>query len=135
MKFRGARIGGCRFLKQLVCPVKNNLGGEMNIDDRVRSEGGVIISGKSKLAELSSQFQSLLLERVIKVEIAAKVRISKMKSRKFIQEILSDERGDVPGWVLVVLMTTGLITAIWAIAEPRLSTLLRNSLDSMNTAR
>jgi uncharacterized membrane protein YqjE len=115
--------------------VKNNLGGEMNIDDRVRSEGGVIISGKSKLAELSSQFQSLLLERVIKVEIAAKVRISKMKSRKFIQEILSDERGDVPGWVLVVLMTTGLITAIWAIAEPRLSTLLRNSLDSMNTAR
>ena len=42
-----------------------------------------------------------------------------------------NERGDVPGWVLVVLMTTGLVTAIWTIAAPRLSTILRNSLDAM----
>jgi hypothetical protein len=48
---------------------------------------------------------------------------------------LCDERGDVPGWVLVVLMTTGLVTAIWTIAAPRLSTILRNSLDSMNGIR
>jgi len=46
-----------------------------------------------------------------------------------------EERGDVPGWVLVVLMTTGLVTAIWAIAAPRLSSILRNSLDSMNNVR
>ena len=46
-----------------------------------------------------------------------------------------DERGDVPGWVLVVLMTTGLVTAIWTIAAPRLSTILRNSLDAMNGIR
>ena len=26
---------------------------------------------------------------------------------------LLNDRGDVPGWVLVVLMTTGLVTAIW----------------------
>lgn len=45
---------------------------------------------------------------------------------------LSDERGDVPGWVLVVLMTTGLVTAIWTIAAPRLTAILRNSLDAMN---
>lgn len=45
------------------------------------------------------------------------------------------ERGDVPGWVLVVLMTTGLVTAIWTIAAPRLSTILRNSLDAMNGIR
>ena len=43
--------------------------------------------------------------------------------------------GDVPGWVLVVLMTTGLVTAIWTIAAPRLSTILRNSLDAMNGIR
>ena len=48
---------------------------------------------------------------------------------------LSDERGDVPGWVLVVLMTTGLVTAIWTIASPRLSAILKNSLDSMNGIR
>ncbi len=45
------------------------------------------------------------------------------------------ERGDVPGWVLVVLMTTGLVTAIWTIAAPRLSAILKNSLDAMNGIR
>jgi hypothetical protein len=52
-----------------------------------------------------------------------------------IAEKLRDERGDVPGWVLVVLMTTGLVTAIWTIASPRLSAILKNSLDSMNGIR
>ncbi len=57
-------------------------------------------------------------------------------SNRFIEpQNLRDERGDVPGWVLVVLMTTGLVTAIWTIAAPRLSTILRNSLDSMNGIR
>ena len=48
---------------------------------------------------------------------------------------IRSERGDVPGWVLVVLMTTGLVTAIWTIAAPRLSAILRNSLDAMNGIR
>jgi len=48
---------------------------------------------------------------------------------------LKDERGDVPGWVLVVLMTTGLVTAIWTIAAPRLTAILKDSLDSMNGIR
>lgn len=30
------------------------------------------------------------------------------------------DRGDVPGWVLITLMTAGLVTAIWALAGPRL---------------
>jgi hypothetical protein len=46
-----------------------------------------------------------------------------------------NERGDVPGWVLVVLMTTGLVTAIWTLAAPRIQSILRNSLDSMNNIR
>ena len=54
--------------------------------------------------------------------------------RRLIQT-LSSERGDVPGWVLVVLMTTGLVTAIWTIAAPRLTSILKNSLDSMNGIR
>ena len=45
------------------------------------------------------------------------------------------DRGDVPGWVLVVLMTAGLVTGIWTVAAPRLNALLRNSLDSMNAIR
>ena len=50
-------------------------------------------------------------------------------------ESLRSERGDVPGWVLVVLMTTGLVTGIWTLAAPRIDSILRNSLDSMNNVR
>ena len=49
--------------------------------------------------------------------------------------LIKDERGDVPGWVLVVLMTTGLVTAIWAIAKPNLTGILNNSLNSMNSVK
>jgi len=57
-----------------------------------------------------------------------------LKEKKFVK-MMKDERGDVPGWVLVVLMTTGLVTAIWTIAAPRLSAILKNSLDAMNGIR
>ena len=39
-----------------------------------------------------------------------------------------DERGDVPGWVLVTLMTVGLVGAITAIAQSQLTQLLSNAL-------
>ena len=58
-----------------------------------------------------------------------------MQARLVVCNLRSDERGDVPGWVLVVLMTTGLVTAIWTIAAPRLTAILRNALDSMNGIR
>jgi len=42
-----------------------------------------------------------------------------------------DERGDVPGWVLVTVMTAGLVAALWAIAGPQLSQMLRDALGSV----
>lgn len=30
------------------------------------------------------------------------------------------DRGDVPGWVLITLMTAGLVVALWALAGPAL---------------
>lgn len=33
---------------------------------------------------------------------------------------LRDERGDIPGWVLITLMTAGLVVALWAVAAPAL---------------
>lgn len=65
--------------------------------------------------------------------VALLILIGKLK-RKVLGKVAS-ERGDVPGWVLVVLMTTGLVTAIWTIAAPRLSAILRNSLDAMNNIK
>ena len=41
---------------------------------------------------------------------------------------LNDERGDVPGWVLITLMTAGLVVAIWAIAAPALGTVFDQAI-------
>ena len=52
-----------------------------------------------------------------------------------LKELLQSDRGDVPGWVLVVLMTAGLVTGIWALAGPRLSAMLVSSLDAVSAPR
>lgn len=40
-----------------------------------------------------------------------------------------DDRGDVPGWVLITLMTAGIVMALWIVAEPKLSSLLGGALN------
>lgn len=60
---------------------------------------------------------------------------SGIAAKERFQTLIKDDQGDVPGWVLVVLMTTGLVTAIWAIAKPNLTNILNNSLNSMNNVR
>jgi hypothetical protein len=74
-----------------------------------------------------------ITERAIRTELQFRNALVKAHDSFFAR--LKDDRGDVPGWVLVVLMTTGLVTALWTIAAPRLSAILRNSLDSMNGIR
>ena len=39
-----------------------------------------------------------------------------------------DERGDVPGWVLITLMTAGLVVLIWALAGPALGQLFEQAI-------
>ena len=39
-----------------------------------------------------------------------------------------DERGDVPGWVLVTVMTAGLVMAIWGVARGQLTSMLSDAL-------
>ena len=41
------------------------------------------------------------------------------------------ERGDVPGWVLITLMTAGLVAAIWALAGPALEGLFTDAINSV----
>lgn len=41
------------------------------------------------------------------------------------------ERGDVPGWVLVTLMTAGLVVALWAIAGPLLEAAFTDAISSV----
>jgi hypothetical protein len=43
-----------------------------------------------------------------------------------------DERGDVPCWVLITVMTVGLVAIISAVAGDELTRLLRSALRSVN---
>jgi len=42
------------------------------------------------------------------------------------------ERGDIPGWVLITVMTAGLVTVIWALLEPQIRDVLDGVLDSVS---
>lgn len=42
---------------------------------------------------------------------------------------LRDDRGDVPGWVLITLMTAGLVIIIWALAGPALSSVFQQAIE------
>jgi hypothetical protein len=42
------------------------------------------------------------------------------------------ERGDVPGWVLITVMTAGLVVLIWGVAGDQLKTMLQNALNSVS---
>lgn len=44
---------------------------------------------------------------------------------------LGDDRGDVPGWVLVAVMTAGLVTAIWLVADDQLTAVLNRAISSV----
>ncbi|GAA3648200.1 hypothetical protein [Microbacterium marinilacus] len=47
-------------------------------------------------------------------------------------ELCDDERGDVPGWVLITLMTAGLVVLIWALAGPALSGLFEQAISRVS---
>ena len=82
----------------------------------------------------TEEISAKTLKSTIWVQVRIANSLKAAREKKFVK-MIKDERGDVPGWVLVVLMTTGLVTAIWTIAAPRLSAILKNSLDAMNGIR
>lgn len=45
------------------------------------------------------------------------------------RQTISSERGDVPGWVLITLMTAGLVVLIWAYAGPALEGVFQQALN------
>ena len=41
------------------------------------------------------------------------------------------DRGDVPGWVMITVMTAGLVVDITAVAKPQLQSMLNSALDQV----
>lgn len=54
-------------------------------------------------------------------------RIAQHLRRRF-HTAITEERGDVPGWVLITLMTAGLVVVIWALAGPALAGLFEQAI-------
>lgn len=48
------------------------------------------------------------------------------------RKFAADERGDVPGWVLVTLMTAALVVLIWAVAGPALVSLFEQAISRVS---
>ena len=42
-----------------------------------------------------------------------------------------DDRGDVPGWVLVTVMTAGLVSALWLVADDQITSLFTRAMGSV----
>lgn len=48
------------------------------------------------------------------------------------RSLLVEERGDVPGWVLITLMTAGLVLLIWGVAGPALTQVFEQAIDRVS---
>lgn len=52
--------------------------------------------------------------------------------RHTLSDQLRDETGDVPGWVLITLMTAGLVIVIWGLAGPALSQIFEQAISKVS---
>ncbi|MFS0854478.1 hypothetical protein [Microbacterium sp. 179-I 3D4 NHS] len=60
------------------------------------------------------------------------IRRTSRRARTWLHALAHDDRGDVPGWVLVTLMTAGLVVLIWAVAGPALTALFEQAIQRVS---
>jgi hypothetical protein len=48
------------------------------------------------------------------------------------EHVIDAERGDVPGWVLITMMTAGLVVLLWGVAGPALTGLFNQAISSVS---
>jgi hypothetical protein len=66
-----------------------------------------------------------IYDRLLRLYVAATVPRAAARESPGAQR---DERGDVPGWVLITVMTAGLVGALWQFAGPQLKGMLADAL-------
>ena len=52
---------------------------------------------------------------------------------KKMKQVILSESGDVPGWVLITLMTAGLVVVMWSFAGPALQGVFQQALNRVVT--
>lgn len=48
---------------------------------------------------------------------------------RLLERCRTEERGDVPGWVLVALMSAGIVILLWTVAGPLLSQVFQDAIN------
>ena len=59
--------------------------------------------------------------------------LSKIAVRLQARALADADRGDIPGWVLITIMTAGLVTLVWGVASDQLSDILKSALNSVKS--
>jgi len=49
-----------------------------------------------------------------------------------LHQLRDDDRGDVPGWVFITIMTAGLVTTLWLVAEDQLREIFSSALSRVS---
>ena len=44
----------------------------------------------------------------------------------------TEDRGDVPGWVLITIMTAGLVIVLWGFAGPALRSVFQQAIERVS---
>lgn len=57
-----------------------------------------------------------------------------MSLRAFLHDARTDDRGDVPGWVMITLMSALLVAGLLAIAGPALTDLFNQAIDQVSAS-
>lgn len=61
-----------------------------------------------------------------------RLALGRQDPKRRVRDLVEDETGDVPGWVLVTLMTAGLVVLIWAVAGPALTALFEQAIQRVS---
>lgn len=63
--------------------------------------------------------------------LLTRLQIALVASRRATDRRVRDERGDVPGWVMITVMSAAIVVALLAVARPALSDMLNSALNSV----
>ncbi|MFC9935769.1 hypothetical protein [Glutamicibacter sp. NPDC127525] len=73
-----------------------------------------------------NHIQEMMLKLVLQITATGELLFRKVSPK------LRDSRGDVPGWVMITLMSALLVAALLAIAGPRLQDLFNQAIDRVS---
>jgi hypothetical protein len=65
-------------------------------------------------------------------EIVPRISATLQVAAERVLEKSRDDRGDVPGWVLVTVMTAGLVAALWVVADTALAAMFSKAIESVS---